>query len=105
MDSEANTIVANGSTANLNNAGNNTLAIANGGSVPVIADKMVAGSPTGIVSISSADKLATVAANDVVQVDVYIWMEGCDYDVIAANLNEFNAANIPGIQFGFCLAQ
>ena len=66
---------------------------------------MVAGSSTGIVTRGGADNLATVAANDVVQVDIYIWMEGCDWDVIAANLNEFNAANIPGIQFGFCLAQ
>lgn len=105
MDTEAGTIVASGSTANLNAAGNNTLAFANGPSVPVIADKMATGSSTAIATLGSADNLATVVANDVVQVDIYIWMEGCDYDVIAANLNEFNAANIPGIQFGFCLAQ
>ena len=105
MDSDASTIVASGSTANLTADGNNTLAFASGASVPVIADKMVAGSSTGIVTRGGADQLATVAANDVVQVDIYIWMEGCDYDVIAANLNEFNAANIPGIRFGFCLAQ
>lgn len=105
MDTETTTIVASGSTANLNNAGNNTLGFANDSSVPVIADKMTTGSSTSIASVGSADKLATVVANDVVQVDIYIWMEGCDYDVIAANLNEFNAANIPGIQFGFCLAQ
>lgn len=98
-------IAANGADENLNDDGNNTLAFANGSPVPVIADRMVAGSATGIVNLDSKDSLATVAANDVVQVDIYIWMEGCDYDVIAANLNEFNAANIPGIQFGFCLAQ
>ena len=105
MDSQANTIVASGSTANLNATGNNTLAFANGSSVPVIANKMTTGSSTAIATLGSADNLATVVANDVVQVDIYIWMEGCDYDVIAANLNEFNQGNIPGIQFGFCLAQ
>lgn len=105
MESENDTIVASGSTANLNDAGNNTLAFANGSSVPVIANKMATGSSTAIAALGSADNLATVVANDVVQVDIYIWMEGCDYDVIAANLNQFNAANIPGIQFGFCLAQ
>lgn len=111
MDTESNTIVASGSTANLNATGNNTLGFANatagigGNEVPVIADRMTIGSSTNIASVDFADKLATVAANDVVQVDIYIWMEGCDYDVIAANLNKFNSANIPGIQFGFCLAQ
>ena len=111
MESETGTIVASGSTANLTATGNNTLGFANAtagtgsNEVPVIADRMVAGSSTGIVTRGGADNLVTVAANDVVQVDIYIWMEGCDYDVIAANLNEFNAANIPGIQFGFCLAQ
>lgn len=105
MDSDDRTIVASGSTANLTADGNNTLAFASGSTVPVIADKMVAGSSTAIATLGSADNLASVAANDIVQVDIYIWMEGCDYDVIAANLNEFNSANIPGIQFGFCLAK
>lgn len=105
MDTETDTVVASGSTPNLNIDGNNTLGFANGSSVPVIADKMVAGSSTAIATLGSADNLASVVANDIVQVDIYIWMEGCDYDVIAANLNEFNSANIPSIQFGFCLAK
>lgn len=76
--------------------------------VPVIKNMMVAGDSMGIVGdVEKADgtskSIATVDANDVVEVDIYIWMEGCDGDVAAVNLNEFNSAMIPGIQFGFCL--
>ena len=50
----------------------------------------------------SADVLATVAANEEIQVDIYMWMEGCDYDTTAANSAQFKTT-IQGIQFGFCI--
>ena len=104
-------IIASAGTANLNTNSNTTInAFVNlvSSAVPVITDMMVAGDSTGIVgnvakNSGVSKSIATVAANDIVEVDIYIWMEGCDGDVAAVNLDKFNSANIPGIQFGFCL--
>jgi hypothetical protein len=64
----------------------------------------IEGQVTGLATATGdADKLAAAAANEVVQVDVYIWMEGCDYDTVAANINSFADAKITGFQLGFCL--
>jgi hypothetical protein len=56
-----------------------------------------------VSSNSSAVNLATVAANEEVQVDIYIWMEGCDFDTVAANINSFAGTGVKGFQLGFCL--
>ena len=98
-------------TANLNTNTNTVITAFDSlvsNAVPVITDMMVAGDSTGIVANVAKNgtvskSIATVAANDIVEVDIYIWMEGCDGDVAAVNLDKFNSAMIPGIQFGFCL--
>ena len=110
-ESDAAQIIASAGTANLNSNNNTKITAFDNlvsNAVPVITDMMVAGDSTGIVA--NVDKngtvsksIATVAANAIVEVDIYIWMEGCDGDVAAVNLDQFNSANIPGIQFGFCL--
>jgi hypothetical protein len=38
-------------------------------------------------------------------VDIYIWMEGCDYDTVAANINSFSGTGVSGLQLGFCLGE
>lgn len=73
--------------------------------VPVITSKMATGSQAGYAITNKAESLGTVAANDVVKVDVYVWMEGCDYDVNATNLVNFQEAAIEDMMFGFCIGQ
>jgi hypothetical protein len=71
-----------------------------------IDDYCIDGESTAIADASSAPAgsvLATVLANEVVKVDVYVWMEGCDYDTVAAHVSRFSAANVQAMQFGFCL--
>ena len=58
--------------------------------VPVITTKMATGSNDGFATVGTGQALATVTANDVVKVDIYVWMEGCDYDVNATNLVNFH---------------
>jgi hypothetical protein len=71
-----------------------------------ILDYALAGTETGLAMYETgADLLAEAAANEVVQVDVYIWMEGCDWDTVAANINSFADANIGGFRLGFCLGE
>lgn len=71
--------------------------------VPVITSMMATGSDAGFATVGSGQALATVAANDVVKVDIYVWMEGCDYDVNATNLVNFQEADISAMMFGFCI--
>lgn len=66
---------------------------------------MATGSQAGYAITNKAESLGTVAANDVVKVDVYVWMEGCDYDVNATNLVNFQEAAIEDMMFGFCIGQ
>ena len=73
--------------------------------VPVITSKMATGSQAGYAITNKAESLGTVAANDVVKVDVYVWMEGCDYDVNATNLVNFQEAAIEDMMFGFFIGQ
>ena len=73
--------------------------------VPVITSKMATGSQAGYATTTGSEALADVAANDVVKVDVYVWMEGCDYDVNATNLVNFQEAAIEDMMFGFCIGQ
>jgi hypothetical protein len=69
-----------------------------------IEDYALAGASAGLANYSSdADLIAGVKANEEVQVDIYIWMEGCDYDTVAANINSFAGAGVTGLQLGFCL--
>ena len=44
-----------------------------------------------VTATNNADVLATMAANEVVKIHVYMWMEGCDYDC-----NSSVVANITG---------
>ena len=73
------------------------------GSIKTIDSSMAKGAPTALASeTDDADVLAVVAANEEIQVDIYMWMEGCDYDTTAANSAKFNTT-IQGLQFGFCV--
>lgn len=74
------------------------------GKTKVLTDAaMAAGAQNAFATVSGTpDVLAEVAADEEIQVDIYIWMEGCDYDTTAANSAYF-AASISGIQFGFCV--
>lgn len=75
-------------------------------SIPVLADTaMATGNGTAIGTKGTESALASVQPNEQVQVDIYVWMEGCDYDTVAGNISSFADANITGMQFGFCLAQ
>lgn len=67
---------------------------------------MATGAQTSMATAPTTDAakntLATVAANEEIQVDIYMWMEGCDHDTTAANSAQFQTT-IQGIQFGFCI--
>jgi hypothetical protein len=71
-----------------------------------IEDYAITGSQSTIAEFASSatpDKIAAVAVNEEVQVDIYIWMEGCDYDTVAANITSFSGTGVSGLQLGFCL--
>jgi hypothetical protein len=73
-----------------------------------IADYAIEGSETSMTQVATgsiADVIASVAANNEVQVDLYVWMEGCDTDTIAANITSFSGTGISGLQLGFCLGE
>jgi hypothetical protein len=75
------------------------------GAIKTIDSATVEGSATAMVTTTAAsgkDVLATVKANEEIQVDIYMWMEGCDYDTTAANSAKFDTT-IKGLQFGFCI--
>ena len=78
----------------------------NSGIVALTDAVMATGAATSMATAptTDADKntLATVAANEEIQVDIYMWMEGCDHDTTAANSAQFQTT-IQGIQFGFCI--
>jgi hypothetical protein len=67
-------------------------------------DYAIAGSQSAIATATdAADLIAAVSANEEVQVDIYVWMEGCDQDTVAANITTFSGTGVSGLQFGFCL--
>lgn len=71
--------------------------------IPVLTDAgMATGSQSGLCTAGTIDPFATVNADEIVQVDIYVWMEGCDHDTVAGNLSSFSAATLNGMQFGFC---
>lgn len=78
----------------------------NSGIVALTDAVMATGATTSMAAAptTDADKntLATVTANEEIQVDIYMWMEGCDHDTTAANSAQFQTT-IQGIQFGFCI--
>lgn len=78
----------------------------NSGIVALTDAVMATGAQTSMATAPTTDSdintLATVAANEEIQVDIYMWMEGCDYDTTAANSAQFKTT-IQGIQFGFCI--
>ena len=85
---------------------NDTTVFANGTDtgVPNISTAIATGSSNAFATdTSSKVAIAEVGANHIVQVDVYIWMEGCDYDVTSGNLEKFAESTIPGMSFGFCV--
>lgn len=85
---------------------NNTTVFANGTAtgVPNITTAIATGSSNAFAAdTTNKVAIAAVEANDVVQVDVYVWMEGCDYDVTSGNLEKFAESTIPGMSFGFCV--
>jgi hypothetical protein len=68
----------------------------------------IEGSQTGVTEVASsstADVIATATTNEEIQVDVYIWMEGCDQDTVAANITSFAGTGVKGLQLGFCLGK
>lgn len=73
-----------------------------------IMDYAANGSGTAMVASgdqTGKDKLADLGVNEVVKCDIYVWMEGCDYDTVAANINSFKGTGLTGLQFGFCLGE
>jgi hypothetical protein len=69
-----------------------------------IDDYAIKGSSSAIASATTTDDIiATAAVNEEIQVDIYVWMEGCDEDTVAANISSFSEATIEGLQLGFCL--
>lgn len=73
-----------------------------------IMDYAANGSGTAMVASvdqTGKDKLADLGVNEVVKCDFYVWMEGCDYDTVAANINSFKGTGLTGLQFGFCLGE
>lgn len=73
------------------------------GKVPLIMDCTANGNSGGLADItSSSQSLASVVAGEEIKVDIYLWMEGCDYDTTAANSEAFST-QIEGMQFGFCI--
>ncbi len=72
---------------------------------------MVNGDPTSLVAAAAdATEAAQILyhfkeANDVCEVTVYLWMEGCDAECNADMINQFNgAANELVARLGFCAA-
>lgn len=73
------------------------------GKVPLIMDCTAKGNSGGLADVSATSQpLASVNAGEEIKVDIYLWMEGCDYDTTAANSEAFST-QIEGIQFGFCI--
>lgn len=73
-----------------------------------IMDYAASGSGTAMVTSANQtgkDVLAKLAVNEVVKCDIYVWMEGCDLDTVAANINSFSGTGLTGLQFGFCLGE
>ena len=83
----------------------------------ISADNLVENKVKQITGITSANSTAlnTMAGdtlyefttpNEVCKVTAYIWMEGCDYDTIGANLTSITGdANRLVMNLGFCAAQ
>lgn len=72
--------------------------------IPLLEDSAIQGSETGLVPAGSVKPLIqNTIANIPYQVDVYIWMEGCDEDTVSANIDSFNLGIFTGLQLGFCL--
>jgi hypothetical protein len=74
-----------------------------------IVDYAIKGEQSSVATVKSddtmADVIAETTANEEVQVDVYVWMEGCDVDTIAANITSFSGTGVSGLQLGFCLGK
>ena len=72
--------------------------------IPLLEDCAIQGSETGLVPAGGVKPLIqNTIANIPYQVDVYIWMEGCDEDTVSANIDSFNLGIFTGLQLGFCL--
>ena len=96
---EANTVIGNLAFKNLED----------GNKVKTLADGMVAGQ-TSAFATASDKNLAIVKDAEVNQeyrVDIYVWMEGCDFDTTSTNAAVFGADTdgIKALQFGFCIGE
>jgi hypothetical protein len=74
-------------------------------SVPLIAKATTpANGNTFVSTLNGADLLYTFAnADDIVNITVYIWMEGCDYDCNSAVVSEITGQTLTA-NFGFAVA-
>jgi hypothetical protein len=71
-----------------------------------IADYAIEGLDSSLAAATTdADLIATASVNEEIQVDIYIWMEGCDEDTVAANISSFSGTGVSGLQLGFCLGE
>lgn len=66
----------------------------------------ITGASSTALNTMAGDTLYTFSGpNEVCKVTAYIWMEGCDYDTIGANLTSITgAANKLVMNLGFCAA-
>jgi hypothetical protein len=73
--------------------------------IPVISG--IEGSASSLANATSDDVaiVENATKNTIYNVDVYIWMEGCDVDTVAATLSQFVDGKIDSFQFGFCLGE
>lgn len=70
---------------------------------PTIANAAVEGSATSLVAGTNGTSLYDfTGTNDICQIDIYIWMEGCDEECTAADSVDF-ANFAKAINFGFCV--
>ncbi len=77
-------------------------------SVATLAASKLTSDGTGIVTNTTSIKPIYTFANaeDVVDVTAYVWMEGCDYDCVSANINKLTEeTNKLKVNLGFCAGQ
>lgn len=102
----ANTVVGEGIT---NGADVGTITAENYSSgVATLAASKLTSDGTGIVTNATNIKPIYTFNNaeDVVDVTAYVWMEGCDYDCVSANINKLTEdTNKLKVNLGFCAGQ
>ena len=71
--------------------------------VPALADGLVTApaNSTTLVNKDDTKKLCDLTANQVKDIDVYVWMEGCDYDCNSAVVKKITEQAVK-VSLGFC---